>query len=189
MRRRRTRSRSGPERRGRAGGGRVLRRAVAGGRPREQHAGGVPARPRAVRGWLACKGRALRQARARTCSRHLAGAPRQEHQRRAPVASPPSSASTSSRCARAALAPIRRSELDSPQAPRSLPKSLSEADVEALLAAPDVGARAGPARSRDAGDALRERAARLGAGGAEDRRGEPGHGRGARPRQGRRRSA
>ena len=43
---------------------------------------------------------------------------------------------------------------------------------------------AGPARPRDAGDALRDRPARVGAGRAEDLRGQPRHGRGARHGQG-----
>ena len=47
------------------------------------------------------------------------------------------------------------------------------------------GGRPGPARPRHAGDALRHRAARVRAGGAEADRDQPGHGRGARVRQGR----
>ena len=44
-----------------------------------------------------------------------------------------------------------------PKRPRRLPKLLSEAQVEALLAAPDVADDAGPARPRDARNALRDR--------------------------------
>ncbi len=44
-----------------------------------------------------------------------------------------------------------------PKLPRRLPKNLSEAQVEALLAAPDTRDHPRPARPRDAGDALRDR--------------------------------
>ena len=71
-----------------------------------------------------------------------------------------------------------------PNKPRRLPKQLSEAQVEALLAAPDVRHAARPARPRDARDALRDRAARLRADGPHAVAGRARRGRRARDRQG-----
>ncbi len=74
--------------------------------------------------------------------------------------------------------------LDSPKLPRSLPKTLTEADVERLLNSADAQTRAEPARPRDAGDAVRHRLAGVRTGGAEADGGQSQRRRAARHRQG-----
>ena len=108
-------------------------------------------------------------------ARELAGAAAFQPQALLPV----------SPCAKTGSPPIPTLKLDTPKKPQRFPKSLTEADVEALLAAPDVESALG----------LRDRAmlemlyatglARVRTGGAEADRDQPGHGRGARVRQGR----
>jgi integrase/recombinase XerD len=63
-------------------------------------------------------------------------------------------------------------KLDPPKRVPRFPKTLSETDVEAARRA-RCGDPARTARPRDAGDALRHRPSGVGAGGAQDFRGEP----------------
>ena len=75
--------------------------------------------------------------------------------------------------------------IERPLRAERFPKTLSEKNVEDLLAAPDVDTPLRPARPRHAGTALRHRPARLGTGRPEAVRAEPQRRRGARLRQGR----
>ena len=92
--------------------------------------------------------------------------------------------STRCNCNRAHCAPIPTLRVRAPKLPRRLPKNLSEAKVEALLAAPDAKTHARPARSRDARDAVCDGPARLRARRSHPRAGLPRHGCRSRARQG-----
>ena len=81
--------------------------------------------------------------------------------RRSRAGCPRCAASTGCSCSAATLRADPTLRVRAPKLPRRLPKSLTEKQVEALLAAPDDRHDAGPARPRDAGDALRDGPARV----------------------------
>ena len=95
-----------------------------------------------------------------------------------------SSASTSTACASGASAPIPTLKLDPPKRAPRFPKIPVRSRRRGAARRAGHGHAARPARPRDARDALCHRPARLGAGRAQDLRGEPRCRRGARHRQG-----